>query len=288
MTDRARSGRERFYRSQDDRRLFYRDYGDVLSSNTTVACLPGLTRNSQDFERLATRLAGERRLLCPDYRGRGRSTYDDDWHNYEPAVTLRDVQALLAATNIHRAVLCGTSFGGLLAMAMGAAAPTVLAGVILNDVGPEVAGAGSARILDAIRVDRPQPDWETARAALRESDPALAFRTEEDWDRFTRGTYREGDDGLLHFDFDVALARPFLRQKEPLALWPLFGTLRHIPVLVIRGGRSDVLSERTLERMASLHPGLSHVTLDGVGHAPSLTEPEAERAIDDFLSRIDR
>lgn len=287
MADGAQGGRARVFRSHDDRRLFYREYGDTLSANTTVVCLPGLTRNAKDFERFASRRAGARRVLCPDYRGRGRSAYDPDWHNYEAQVTLRDVSALLAAANVHRAVICGTSFGGLLAMALGAVAPTVLAGVILNDVGPAVEGAGSARILEYIRVDRPQPDWETARAALKDADPALAFRTEEDWDRFTRGSYRRGEDGLLHFDFDVALARPFLHQKGPPDLWPLFRSLREIPVLAIRGALSDVLSERTLGRMADLHPGLSHVTIDGVGHAPSLSEPEAERAIDDFLSRID-
>lgn len=252
-----------------------------------MLCLPGLTRNSKDFERLATRLAGRRRILCPDYRGRGRSAYDADWHAYEPQVTLQDVRALLTATNVHRVVICGTSFGGLLAMAFGALAPTLLAGVILNDVGPELVPAGSTRILDYIQVDRPQPGWDAARTALKETDPALAFRTEEDWERFVRGTYREGDDGLLHFDFDVALARPFLRQRKAPELWPLFRSLRRIPVLVLRGGLSDVLSDRTLQRMADLHPNLYHVTLDGVGHAPSLSEPEAEHAIDDFLSRID-
>lgn len=252
-----------------------------------MLCLPGLTRNSSDFSRLAGRLAGTRRLLCPDYRGRGRSAYDADWHAYEPQVTLQDTRALLAATNVHRAVICGTSFGGLLAMAFGALAPTLLAGVILNDVGPELAPDGSARILDYIQIDRPQPSWEAARTALKAADPALAFRTEEDWEHFVRGTYREGEDGLLHFDFDVALAQPFLRQRKPPALWPLFRSLRRIPVLVLRGRLSDVLSERTLQRMADSHPNLYHVGLDGVGHAPSLSEPEAERAIDDFLSRID-
>jgi pimeloyl-ACP methyl ester carboxylesterase len=287
MTARDPGHRERTLTAQDGLRLFYRDYGDPLAAGTPVVCLSGLTRNSKDFDVLAARLSARRRVICPDYRGRGRSDYAADWRSYHPRVILGDLVQLLAATGVHRAVICGISFGGILAMALGVAEPTALAGVILDDIGPDLGAAGRARIMDYVSRDHPQPDWDTAVAALRAMFPTLSFKTDGDWRRFTEATFREGDDGRLHFDWDTALVKPFLAESEPRDLWPLYRSLRHVPVLAIRGGLSDVLGEATLTRMAEEKPDLAHLTVPDVGHVPSLTEPETERAIDDLLARVD-
>ncbi|MFQ5773325.1 MAG: alpha/beta fold hydrolase [Kiloniellaceae bacterium] len=287
MAEPACAYRERTFAAGDGLRLYFRDYGDPLARATPVVCLSGLTRNSKDFHVMAERLAKHRRVVCLDYRGRGRSAYDPDWRNYGARVSLDDVRHLLAATNLHHVVVCGVSFGGVLAMALAVLAPMALAGVILDDVGPDLNPSGTKRILECVARDRPQPDWDTAVAAMKATFPRLSFSTETEWRRFTEATYREGDDGLLHFDYDVALVKPILEGREQRDLWPLFRALRRVPVLVIRGGASDLLSAETLERMVAAKPDLVHVTLPGVGHAPSLSEPESERAIDDFLSRID-
>ncbi len=282
--------RERTLSAGDGRRLYYRDYGDSLSPGAPVVCLPGLTRNSADFHLLASRLSKRHRVVCLDYRGRGRSEYDPDWRNYRSLVILNDVIQLLAANNLHRVVICGVSFGGLLAMALAAAAPTLLAGVILDDVGPELDPSGIARIVEYISNDPRPPDWPSAVAALKEFMPNLSFSTDEDWLRFARGTFREDRedrDGRLRFDWDLALAKPLRHDPGPQDLWPLFRALRRVPVLAIRGGRSDVLSAATLVRMAAEKTDLIHITLPDVGHAPSLSEAESERAIDEFLARID-
>ena len=279
--------RERRISTQDGLSLFVRDYGDPLAPENAVLCLPGLTRNSRDFAGIAGRLAGRRRVLCPDYRGRGRSAYDSDWRNYRPQILLADVQALLFATGLHQVVVLGTSLGGLLAMGLAVLAPTMVRGVILNDVGPVVDPGGSARILDLISMDRPQPDWPEAIATCKNMFPKLSLRHDAQWQRFAEATYRRGDDGQLHFDWDVALARPF--RQNPQAerdLWPLFRALRRIPCLVIRGGESDVLSSPTLDRMVEEKPDLTCVIVPGVGHAPSLDEPEVEKAINDFFATV--
>ncbi len=131
--------RECRYTSGDGLRLFYRAYGPADSAALPVLCLPGLTRHSGDFAGLATRLAAAgRRVVCPDLRGRGRSEYARDWRTYDPAYYLDDIRALLALEQIGRAVIVGTSMGGLLAMAMGVAMPSVLAGIVINDVGPDI------------------------------------------------------------------------------------------------------------------------------------------------------
>ena len=128
--------REATVSAQDGLALYYRDYGDALASKTPVLCLPGLTRNSADFAELAARLSRGRRVLCPDYRGRGRSAYDSNWRNYDPYVYINDISHLLAATGIGRAVIVGTSMGGLLAMGLAVLRPTLVAGAVLNDIGP--------------------------------------------------------------------------------------------------------------------------------------------------------
>ncbi len=280
--------RERTVSAGNGLRLYLRDYGDPLSHGMPLVCLGGLTRNSKDFEILAGRLSRRRRVVCPDYRGRGRSDYDPDWRNYAPRIILGDVIQLLAATNLHRVVVCGVSFGGLLAMGLAVAAPTLLAGVILDDVGPELDPEVGRQILDYISVDHPQPDWTAAVAEVKARFPNLSYSAEADWRRFAEATYRPGADGRLHFDWDVRLAKPLIAERgRARDYWPLYRALKRVPVLAIRGGLSKVLSEATFARMAAEKPDLMQLTLPGVGHVPMLDEPEAERAIDDFLEGID-
>jgi len=252
-----------------------------------VLCLTGLTRNSADFELLAARLAGERRVLCPDYRGRGLSARDPDWRHYEPLTYVGDVLSVLAATDVHRVVVIGTSLGGLLAMALAAVRPTILAGIVLNDIGPEINRSGLARIKAFIGADRPQPDWATAERFMREAMAHLPIKDDDIWRRLTRGTFRQGADGLLHFDWDINLTKPFAGSDGPERdLWPLFRALRRAPVLALRGEASDVLAADAFDRMAAENPDLIRVTVPDAGHVPSLEEPIAKAAIDEFIARF--
>ena len=63
--------RECRYSAQDGLSLYYRDYGDPASPKTPVLCLGGFTRNSKDYDLFARRIAEQRRVICPDLRGRG-------------------------------------------------------------------------------------------------------------------------------------------------------------------------------------------------------------------------
>jgi len=278
---------EHRYTAQDGLSLYYREYGAPDASGIPVLCLTGLTRNSRDFHRVASRLGVGRRVICPDYRGRGRSDYDDDSTNYQPVTYLHDLRHLLAVAGVARVIVIGTSLGGVLAMAMSAMMPTALAGVVLNDVGPEIDRLGLQRILDTMGVDRPHPDWASATKDLRVMFPDLSLRGDAQWEDAARGTWREGTDGTLHFDWDVTLVDPLRNDKALPDLWPLFRGLGPLPLLAIRGALSDVLSADTLAAMATSHPGMTHITVPDVGHVPSLSEPEAEAAIDAFIAAID-
>jgi pimeloyl-ACP methyl ester carboxylesterase len=279
--------RERYVTSQDGLRLYFRDYGDPSSTRLPLICLTGIARNSADFADLAQRHAGERRILCLDYRGRGRSDYDRDWRNYQPQVYVGDIVNLIAANDLHRVIVVGTSLGGLLTMGLAVLKPTVLGAVVLNDIGPALAPGGLGRILSYIGTDHPQPDWPSAVAYVRQLLPTLSITTDQAWLKMAQGTFRQGEDGLLHFDWDVALAKP-LRQTAGAVpdLWAYFGALRRLPVLALRGSRSDVLSVETFERMALVKPDLQRVIVANSGHAPILDEPDAAAAIDDFIRRF--
>lgn len=277
---------ERTLRAQDGLALYFRDYGPRDAPDPPVLCLTGLARNSKDFAPFAARLAATgRRVLCPDYRGRGRSAYDPDPMNYQPPTYLNDIRHLLAALGLHRVVVMGSSLGGILGMAMGAAMPTAIAGLMLNDVGPEIDTTGFARIQSYLKADRPHRNWAEAIADLKTIFTNNSF-TEDEWREVAEGTFVEREDGLLHFDWDVALYKPIEKSPGIPDLWPYFNSVRHVPVLVLRGEKSDILLPETVERMTARHPAIRAVTVPGAGHIPTLKEPAAVEAVDDFLGRI--
>ncbi len=278
---------ERRILAEDGVSLYTRDYEPRRSERAAVLCLAGMTRNAKDFDHLAQTLAARRRIVCPDYRGRGLSGYDADWRNYQPPTYLNDILHLLTALNIHKVVVIGTSLGGALAMGLAVARPNILAGAVLNDIGPEFDTAGVGRILDYVAKDRPQPTWEAASAEMQRIFGYLELGEPENWQRMARATYREAPDGQLHFDWDVRLARAARKTlRERQDLWPYFRALRPIPTLALRGGTSAVLSPGGLARMKAEKPDLVAVTVPGVGHTPNLGEPVAAAALTRFLDGL--
>ncbi len=236
---------------------------------------------------MAERLASGRRVICPDYRGRGRSDADPNRRNYVPQVYVDDVLHLVALTGLHRAVVVGTSLGGLLAMALAAASPTTLAGVVLNDIGPEIGSSGLQAIIDYVRSDRPQPDLRSAEREIRDLQPRLRFQNDAMWSKLVRNTYRRCDDGMFRFDWDVAIVEPLLGGREAVPdMWPLFRALGRVPTLALRAEFSDILTPDCFERMATVMPDLRRVGVSGTGHAPSLDEPECVDAIEAFLADV--
>ena len=279
--------RERTFHSQDGLELYFREYGDSRDRRPAILCLPGVTRNSKDFHDLARHLAGKWRVLCPDYRGRGRSDYDPDWRQYQPRTYVDDIRQLLAATDVHRVVVIGTSLGAVLAMVMAVAMPTAVAGALLNDLGPRVEAGGLQPIIDYMLDDRPQPDWAAATRHLRETFPDLPAETDDEWLAIVRNTYREMPDGSLRFDWDPKIVRGFAAAEgRSTDLWSLFRALKKVPLLTVRGERSRILSEETFLRMVEEMPHMDHITVAGVGHPPDLNEPKVLEAIDALLRKI--
>ena len=291
MTDQTEFRAHR-YRSADDRLdLFARDYPPSGPGRDRLPLLMmhGLTRNSADFGPLAGHLAGSRRMVVPDQRGRGLSPHDPDAGNYRPDVYVQDMWALLDDLDQERAILIGTSMGGLMAMIMGATRPQRVAGIILNDIGPAVSKEGLDRIQGYVGGSEPMADWQEAAAQCAAiNGDALRGLDREDWLAFARRTCVELPDGRVAFAYDPGIATAMSGNDAaavPPDLWPLWDMLASIPMLVIRGAHSDILSPVTMKEMAQRHrQDFTAVDIPGRGHAPILDEPAALAAIDGFLA----
>ena len=275
------------YTSPDGLRLYAADYGPKHAP-LSVLCMHGLTRNHKDFEPMIAGLGRPYRFISVDVRGRGRSDRAPDDTTYTPVTYAGDMQALIEHLGLSRVVLIGTSMGGLMAMVMARKLKSQIAGIVLNDVGPQLNQAGLDRIAAYVGDVAPLPSWQAAAEAVASAQSAV-FPTcqAEDWMAFARRTYRELETGEVILDYDPAITRG-IGDARPTRLakfmaWRLYGGLKKIPLLIIRGETSDILLETGVTRMLKRHKGAQAVTVPGVGHAPMLDEPEALSAIGAFL-----
>jgi pimeloyl-ACP methyl ester carboxylesterase len=279
---------ERFFRSGDGLQLFYRDFAPLAqTTKLPVLCLPGLTRNSRDFTHVAERIRQDRRVLCADLRGRGLSQHDPVWQNYHPGTYLADLSLLLQDAGVTRCVLLGTSLGGILSMLLAAMNPNLVAGVILNDVGPEVAPEGLARIAAYVGRHAPPASWDEAVATVRATyEIGMPGLTHEEWVTHTKRSYSDAG-GVPRLDMDPMIGEAVRSAPSAAApdLWSLFAALRPVPTLALRGATSDILAEATFDRMLREKPDLVRVEVPQRGHTPMLDEPVSVAAIDEFLAR---
>jgi pimeloyl-ACP methyl ester carboxylesterase len=254
-----------------------------------VLCLPGLTRNARDYDALAARLAGSRRILAVNLRGRGGSEYARDPMTYVPATYVEDIQRLIAELELSAAIAVGTSLGGIVTMLLKAAGAPIV-GAIINDVGPDIDPRGLSRIRSYVGRGSTFPTWMHAARAVQDNNadvyPDWGI---EEWLAMAKRLYRLTSSGRIVLDYDLKIAEPFRtpgREAGP-DMWAALASLRDVPVLVVRGGRSDVLSQETAERMlAALDQG-ELVTVPGVGHTPTLVEPMLQAPVDRLLARAD-
>lgn len=281
---------EHFYSSVDGLQLYYRQYGEK-EEKCPLICLSGLTRNSGDFNAFAERYSADRKVYALDYRGRGRSDYDPDFSNYNPQVYVGDIYAFLTQMGISRAVFIGTSLGGLLTMGLAGLAKQFIAGVVLNDVGPEVSQDGGQRILNYVGKDIRFDSLEEA-AAEQKSLYCGAYpdQSDEDWLAQSRVTFVFDEDARNYrFNYDMKLGEALAQQfsnDEPVDLWPFFRALNDVPTLAIRGALSDVLSQEVFDRMKAENPAMETLVLENRGHVPQLNEPEALNKLDKFIAGI--
>ena len=279
--------RDIYWWSSDGLRLHARDYPGAQDA-PPVLCLPGLTRNARDFAEVAQAIAPARRVIAVEFRGRGESGYAKDPMSYVPLTYAQDVVALLDDQKIDRFVTIGTSLGGIVTMLLAGLAPGRLAGALLNDVGPEIEPAGLARIRGYVGKPSTYPTWMHAARGVQETNAgAYPDWGIEQWLAMAKRLYRVNSAGRIVLDYDMKIAEPFRLPGNEAGpdMWRALAALAGVPVLVVRGALSDILSATTAERMVAALPDATLVTVPGVGHAPMLDEPAVHPALMHWLAR---
>jgi pimeloyl-ACP methyl ester carboxylesterase len=284
------AGRSLFVTAQDGLRLHVRAYGAGASRALPVVCLPGLARTAADFESLAATLSGDRQVLAVDYRGRGKSDYDHNPAKYNLQVELADLLAVLTAVGIGRAVFIGTSRGGMLTMLLAVGRPTAIAGCVLNDIGPVIELSGLMRIKSYVgKLPQPASFREAADVLQRRFGSHFPKWGDADWLAFAHRTFKEAN-GRVVADYDIKLTTILdgITPERPLPpLWREFDALARLPVMVVRGANSDILSAATVEAMRARRRSLDVVEVVDEGHTPLLTDPQTAGRIAAFVASCD-
>ncbi len=263
----------------DGARLAYRDSGQGLP----VLCLAGLTRNSTDFDFLAPHLP-DVRLIRADYRGRGGSTWTGA-DSYTVAQEAQDALALLDHLEIGKAAILGTSRGGLIGMVLAATARERLLGLCLNDIGPVIERAGLEKIFDYVGRNPAAKTLDDLVARMPRTMAGFAHVSAARWRGFAERLYTQTPTGL-HIRYDPDLRAAFVKSfaGPPADLWPLFEACADVPLALIRGANSDLLSKLTADEMRCRRPDMIFAEVPDRAHVPFLDEPEALRVIRSWLS----
>jgi pimeloyl-ACP methyl ester carboxylesterase len=283
-----------FIPASDGIRLYVKVYRPAAPKGLPVICLPGLARTEADFEALAHFLVSDpahpRAVFALDYRGRGQSGYDPDWRNYNLAVELADLVTALTALGVQRAVFVGTSRGGLLTMLLAATQPAFIAGAILNDIGPVIEPKGLMRIKGYIgKMPAPKDFAEGAEALRRLFGAQFPALSDDDWLAWSKRSWTQGPDGLIaSYDINLGNTLNDFDPEQPIPdLWDQFDALATVPIMVIRGALSDLLSVETVAMMRQRRPDLDVFAVPNQGHAPLLSETLVLRQIGAFCRRCD-
>ncbi len=276
-----------YWWSNDGLRLHYRDYAGP-SDRPAILCLAGLTRNVRDYDGVAARLAGDWRVIVVDLRGRGESAFAKDPMTYVPLSYVQDLEALLTDLALPGIVAFGTSLGGILTMLLAGTAQKRFAGVLLNDVGPDLDPRGLARIRTYVGKPATYPTWMHAARGVQEANAAIYpdYGIEE-WLVMAKRLHRLNSAGRIVLDYDMKIAEPFRLPGNEAGpdMWRAFDAIGDVPMLVVRGETSDILAEGGAEAMMQRAPQAELVTIPRVGHAPTLEDPQAVSAIDRLLAR---
>lgn len=256
-----------------------------------LLCLPGLSRNTKDFDAVAKAMAAKGHpVIALDYRGRGSSSWTSDWQSYSIPVEAEDIAAAIKHLGLERFAVLGTSRGGLHAMAMAATyAPGQMAGMILNDIGPVIEFDGLKRISGSVgskmTYDSLASLASSLKSGLKGQFPDL---DSAGWEQLAIQLASLSEAGVT-LNYDPNLGKTLEGWDKGGAfpdLWPLFEASNRIPVLVIRGALSDILSAETAQTMCLRHPDTKCLEVSGEGHAPLLWDQQTQNAIGDFLERL--
>ncbi|MEL7048633.1 MAG: alpha/beta hydrolase, partial [Pseudomonadota bacterium] len=285
--------REIHFRVRDGLKLYGRHYRAASEQpGRSVLCLPGLTRNSRDFEAVATYLSQiaspRRNVYTLDFRGRGLSEWDPNWKNYTVPLEAMDVMDFATLCGLHDAAIIGTSRGGLVTMILAGIQPSLIGCTILNDIGPVLNPDGLLRIASYVGKTPLPASWDEAAQSVRNGNRRqFPNVTDSEWAIIARQLFNE-QNGRPSDGYDPKIGNAFSVLDGPMPeIWPQFDALSKRPLLIIRGEETDLLSSETVETMCRRHPRAQSHSVPGEGHAPLLRDIPTLQRIADFLVTTD-
>lgn len=245
-------------------------------AKNTIICLHGLTRNARDFDFLAQALASDCRVLCPDMPGRGKSGKLANPAGYNYTTYVADMQYLLASLRLSRVHWVGTSMGGIIGMMLANAHPGLIQSLTLNDVGCLIPAAGLKRILSYAGVKMQFATRAEAEATLRDICKPFGIHDEKHWQHLFTYSLEDMLGGGVRFAYDANIVMPFAKDSPVMDvnLWPLWPMMTAVPILLIHGAQSDILTHGTALSMQEQHPNLTLYEVADAGHAPALMADE--------------
>ncbi len=264
--------------------MLYREWG-AADNPAVLLCVHGLTRSGLDFDELAAALSGDYRVICPDVVGHGRSDWLTDKSAYQIHQYLADMVTLIAQLELGQVDWLGTSMGGVIGMVLAAQENTPIKRLILNDAGPLITAASLQRIGATLGKPPRFDSMDAAEQYLREVSAGFGPHTDAQWRRLTENVVRVAADGKIEFCYDPGLAHSYQAvagDQGDIELWPFWDMIT-CPTLVLHGADSDLLRDDTVREMAARGPKAEVVDFAGVGHAPTLRQPEQIAALKDWL-----
>jgi pimeloyl-ACP methyl ester carboxylesterase len=203
------------------------------------------------------------RCVSFDSRGHGESgrVVGGDYHIEQFAGDLR----ALALAQREPPILVGASMGGLLGLVLaGETQPAPFRALVLVDITPRWEAAGIERILAFMQA---HPDGFADYAEAAEQIAAYLPHRERKREDQLRPLLREGPDGRLRWHWDPALLGGVVRESERYQPRLLAAAARvEVPVLLLSGERSDVVSRDTVAEFLKLVPHARHVEVPGATH----------------------
>lgn len=271
------------FRASDGAMIAYSDEGEGLP----LLCLSGLSRNGSDFDYMMPHLPPGWRVIRMDYRGRG----DSDWTgaaSYTVPREAQDAVELLDHLGLRRAAMLGTSRGGLIAIYLSATQKDRVAGICLNDIGPALERIGLERIKDYVGRNPAAKSLEEFARVLPHGNPGMDNVPESRWREEAERHALPREGGGLKINYDPALRESFLEafKEEQPDLWPLYDAAGGVPIGLLRGANSDLLSAESAAEMCRRHPGTFYAEVPDRAHIPFLDEPQSLGVLRDWLAAV--